>query len=444
MGMVASPHGPQQLVKPEVSIDEAEADGALCSDEVGKSVAEFVGVTVRDDDGHGDRTIVRVSRELNATGVPVKHGVLAVAYVDGLHVVEERLHRGEHELVARALEEHQRRYGRVGHALSLSLAYVAMEPKVLSRALAERSAARPHATLLGLRQPRPENPPRGLIACAQYPVAHRPRSPVKGNRPAGASLPCHHSAVSYSGAGLYDDDAGADARGRYRELVADGIAGADATDALIAEWGDALLDPDEAAAFWLALADTQWKVGRLEDEVRDRALRLITTGEDLARFAHDRRLRERRAEVLAELDAQLRSPQRAPTRLKKPVRSVSAVGVGDVFWFEMPGDRRALLRCVAISGDERDNYPTAEVLDWDGVDDPSDCDSLVARKPARYPNGNKRTELLVLVRYPRDPDPAERIRIIATGTAVTRRRTLPATHVPWVELPDWLAVAFGL
>jgi hypothetical protein len=250
--------------------------------------------------------------------------------------------------------------------------------------------------------------------------------------------------MSYSGAGLYDDDAGADARGRYRELVADGMDGADATDALVAEWGDALLDPDEAAAFWLALADTQWKVGRLEDRVRDRALRLIATGEDLARFAHDRRLHERRAKVLAELDAQLRSPQREPTRLKKPFRSVSPVGLGDVFWFEMADDRRALLRCVAINGDQRDSYPTVEVLDWEGVDDPRDVDSLVARKPAPYPNGNTRTELLMLVRYPRDPDPADRIRILATGTKVTRVRTLPAMMMPWAELPDWLAEAFGM
>lgn len=255
---------------------------------------------------------------------------------------------------------------------------------------------------------------------------------------------CHHSGVSYSGAGLFDDDVGADVRGRYRELVADGLSGDAATDALVTEWDDALLDPDEAAAFWLALADTQWKVGRLEDRVRDRALGLIATGEDLARFTHDRRLHGRRASVLADLDARLRSPQRAPTRLRKPFRSVSPVAVGDVFWFEMPGDRRVLLRCVAVSGDERDNHPTVEVLDHDGADDPRDWDSLVARKPAAYPNGTRRTDLVMLVRDARDPDPADRIRIVAAGTTVARRRTLPATIVSWVELPDWLAVAFEL
>ena len=56
-------------------------------------------------------------------------------------------------------------------------------------------------------------------------------------------------------------------RGRYRELVADGASGDAATDVILFEWGDALDDADEAAAFWLALADIQWKVGRLEDRV---------------------------------------------------------------------------------------------------------------------------------------------------------------------------------
>jgi hypothetical protein len=247
--------------------------------------------------------------------------------------------------------------------------------------------------------------------------------------------------VSYSGAGLYDDDAGADARGRFRELVADGAAGEDATNALIAEWRDALDDHDEACAFWLALADTQWKVGRLEDRVRERALAIIDSGEDLARFAHDRRLADRRRVVLDRLRDEITSPQRAPVRLRKPFRSVSPVAVGDVFWFTLP-NRRVLLRCVAITGDERDNYPTVEVLDWPGQETPADSALLQAR--TGKPNASGRwPDLMCLVRYPRDPDPSDRIEIIANRGAVTRRRTLPATMVAWVDLEDALPRFFG-
>ncbi|MEI3129988.1 MAG: hypothetical protein V8S89_03830 [Oscillospiraceae bacterium] len=44
---------------------------------------------------------------------------------------------------------------------------------------------------------------------------------------------------------------------------------------------DALEDADDAPPFWFALADTQWKLGRLTDEVRAQALALLTSGETL-------------------------------------------------------------------------------------------------------------------------------------------------------------------
>ena len=227
--------------------------------------------------------------------------------------------------------------------------------------------------------------------------------------------------MSYTGAGLYDDDAGADVRGRYRELVADGASGTDATDTLVAEWGSALDDHDEACAFWLALADTQWKVGRLEDRVRDRALTLIASGEDLERFGHDPRLLERRRRVLAKLEAQLGSPQRSPTRIRKPFRSTSPVGVGDLFWFALPTGRRILLRCVAVTGDERDNYPTVEVFDWEDRDPPIEPASLIPREAKSHAHG-RWADMMCLVRYAGDPDPADRIRVVKTGTPITRRR----------------------
>lgn len=222
------------------------------------------------------------------------------------------------------------------------------------------------------------------------------------------------------------------------------MTGDAATDSLVAEWGDALLDPDEAGAFWLALADTQWRVGRLEDRVRERALVLIASGEDLARFEHDRRLHAHRVKILAELEARLRSPQRTPTRPRKPFRSLSPVGMGDVFWFEMPERKRALLRCVAIHGDEQDGWPTVEVLAWDGPGDPDDVGALAARIAVPFANGDRRTDLLSLVRYPRDPDPAEQVTIVAIATPVTRRKMLPATLVAWTDLPARLAEDFGL
>jgi hypothetical protein len=244
--------------------------------------------------------------------------------------------------------------------------------------------------------------------------------------------------VSYSGAGLYDDDAGADVRNGFREFVADGLSAEAATNTLIEQWGTALDDHDEACAFWLALADTQWKVGRLEDRVRDKAVGIIASGEDLARFEHDAKLHKRRRAVLEDLERQLAAPQRRPVRIRRPFRSVSPVQIGDVFSVELADDRVVFMRCVGISGDERDNQPTVEVLDWFDRTPPPDPGTLGSRQPL----GNW-ADLFWLVRYPRDPDPAERITIAATGTPVTRRRTLPAQMVPWTDLAEAIQRTFG-
>jgi hypothetical protein len=48
-----------------------------------------------------------------------------------------------------------------------------------------------------------------------------------------------------------------------------------AVDRLMSEDAESLADPDEVPVFWLALADTSWKCGRLEKRVRDNALRII-------------------------------------------------------------------------------------------------------------------------------------------------------------------------
>ncbi len=248
--------------------------------------------------------------------------------------------------------------------------------------------------------------------------------------------------MGYSGAGLYDDDTGADVRGRFRELLADGLTTEAATDRLLDEWQDVLGDSDVMCAFWLALADTQSRLGRLEDRVRVRALELIRSGEDLARFDHDRGLSKARRKVLDALATRLASPQRKPLTPRPPFRSVSPVGVGDVFWFSPPRGRRILLRCVAINGDARDNYPTVEVLDWSADTPPEDPARLRARSPLPRAHGLW-PDLFALVRDPRDPDPSTRIEIVATGVPTRGRRMLPELMVPWTSLEKDVARVFG-
>ena len=64
---------------------------------------------------------------------------------------------------------------------------------------------------------------------------------------------------------VFSDDTACDVRDNYVDLIGDGLSGVEATKKLLREWTGSLDDPDEGPVFWLALAATQWKNGRLED-----------------------------------------------------------------------------------------------------------------------------------------------------------------------------------
>jgi len=244
--------------------------------------------------------------------------------------------------------------------------------------------------------------------------------------------------MSISGPGLYQDDTGFDVRSIFRELVSDGKTASEARAQLVAEWAGLLDDRDQACAFWLALADTESRTGRLEDEVRDRALALIESGEDLARFEYAAPLHRKRRLVLDDLRARLLGPQRAPLRIRKPFRSVSPVGVGDVFTFTLPSGRVVWLRCLAVHGDALDSSPTVEALDWNRAEPPADP-TEIPHIPARPYQQDK----FWMVRYPRDPDPSERIQVFMRGTRVSRG-SLPSVLTPWANLEERLAHDLGL
>ena len=120
------------------------------------------------------------------------------------------------------------------------------------------------------------------------------------------------------GTGLYSDDFAADLRGDFRDLLGEGLAGSAAVDQLMSDYADSLADPDEEPVFWLALADISWKLGRMDERVRENALRIIDEGRDLARWESPRD-RTKREAVLAKLRAQL-----LPSRPRKGYRRQSS------------------------------------------------------------------------------------------------------------------------
>src|SRR3954468_18862098 len=122
------------------------------------------------------------------------------------------------------------------------------------------------------------------------------------------------------GPAIFSDDVTADLRDDYRTLLADGVPDDEAARQVIDEYSGQLGE-DEQYLVWLGLAAAQSQVGRLQSDVRDRAIQIIDQGIGLSLWeeAGAKALSGRRS-ALDELRVRLTGPPQAPKRVRKPWR----------------------------------------------------------------------------------------------------------------------------
>jgi hypothetical protein len=121
--------------------------------------------------------------------------------------------------------------------------------------------------------------------------------------------------MGVSGVAIFSDDTASDVQHEFLDLLRRGLQAEDASNILIRDWSATIEDADDGPVFWLALAATQWKYGCLSEDVKQRAIGIVDSGTNLARWSG--KLLEKRRSVLAELKAELLRPQPKPTRPRK-------------------------------------------------------------------------------------------------------------------------------
>ena len=138
---------------------------------------------------------------------------------------------------------------------------------------------------------------------------------------------------------LYQDDLAADVREQYIDRLHGGKTGTEITREMLDEYRTEIDDRDDASVFWFALANTQWELGRLENEVKENALALIDAGVDLARWnAEDPKAAKVRQRVIEDLRQKLLTPQ-PPEKPIRPYRLYRcAWAYGDVFAYQLTCD----------------------------------------------------------------------------------------------------------
>lgn len=172
------------------------------------------------------------------------------------------------------------------------------------------------------------------------------------------------------GVAVFSDDLAADLREDFRDLIGDGLSPSEAVDKLLSDYASSINDPDEKTVFWIALAETQWKLGRLEDRTRNEALRIIDSGEDLQRWENAKD-RQKRAVVLEKVREQLLSPQPPAKRVPRRIKGTNAWGVGEVIGFRLVSGNWTLFCVIGHHEDKGGRHSVCELLDWVGTEFPS-------------------------------------------------------------------------
>jgi Domain of unknown function (DUF4259) len=166
------------------------------------------------------------------------------------------------------------------------------------------------------------------------------------------------------GTAIFSDDIAADVRDDFKDKIANGKTPLDATNEMIDENQAILEDNDDAAVFWLSLAAAQWKLGRLVNFVKQKAIEIIDSGQDLERWGEDLRQLKQRKLVLEKLKVQLNSEQPAPKKIYLPFISDTILEIGDLVLYKHPSGKNAYLKVVEISEDKGGKDPRVQILDY--------------------------------------------------------------------------------
>ena len=169
------------------------------------------------------------------------------------------------------------------------------------------------------------------------------------------------------GPAIFSDDLACDVRDEYTVHLDEGKSGEEATKIVLQVYYPDVRGTEEESVFWFALALTQWKKGRLLDDVRSQALSFIDNGADLKRWSEpgNEKVSKKRMTVLEKLKETLLSPM-PPAKKPRQLPTKVPVKPGDVF--EIPTEKGAgYFQCVRESR-------------------PQDCE-VIRVLPGVYPDG---------------------------------------------------------
>ncbi|MDQ0483082.1 hypothetical protein [Guptibacillus hwajinpoensis] len=241
------------------------------------------------------------------------------------------------------------------------------------------------------------------------------------------------------GVAILSDDIAEDISLRYKDLLGDNYSSEEASKVVIDEF-DSELDEEEITTFWLSFALIQWKLGRLQDEVKVKALQVIDSGDDLIRWDEDPKLKQKRETVLLKLKEQLNSTQPEAKKVRKRFISETFLEAGDAISYRLLSESYIILKVIGILEEWNGNrYPLFEICEWQGTVIPSkEKISQLPLKELTWENGEKELTKLAIFPAGKRDDPIKRIELVAEDVKTILDMEAPYMTSTWREFDDQL------
>ncbi|QWG43243.1 hypothetical protein EXW31_02305 [Bacillus mycoides] len=239
------------------------------------------------------------------------------------------------------------------------------------------------------------------------------------------------------GVAILSDDIAKDIQLLYKDLLGNEYSNEEAS-RIVIEGYQTELDDEEIIVFWLAFACIQWKLGRLQENVKHEALQIIESGADLARWEDEPTLQRKREVVLNKLREQLHSPQLQAKKVPKRFIANTSLKAGDAVSYELVSGNYIILKVIEIIEEwYGDRYPLFEMCDWEGKEIPSkeQIDQLDLKKRI-YEDGNQEIIKLAIYSSGKRDNPAKRIQ--AEDVNVVLDIESPYDLICWKAFDDHL------
>ncbi|MCL2426586.1 MAG: hypothetical protein FWD05_09650 [Oscillospiraceae bacterium] len=134
---------------------------------------------------------------------------------------------------------------------------------------------------------------------------------------------------------LYGNDKTCDVKDAYMRHLTNQLSNQEAYDKTMELFKGSIGDEHEEPLFWFALAETQWKVGRLTSDVREKAMEWIEKDGGVALWEDSGVSSAGWKKTLAKLKEKLESPMRSEKKIRKPAEfDANPWALNDVYAYQ--------------------------------------------------------------------------------------------------------------